>query len=412
MRYLVDLVRECVHGDDLPAVEAAVNRSREELFDELCSAYLRLEPQLPPPKKAGEFVPGWRLDVSDLTNPYGNDPYFVSRAILYCHRIALRDPLYHYVNPVGGPQHLPSTMKEDLHKVLMYGALEEAGLLFYVNPVAAGAPRTPEGTGLAREQLESYFRDYMAPRGQYITVEDWSADVGDPGIARNAAAVELMYGLAGVRDLLDWQRYYADYLDLYVPEISIYRDTMEWLVRQDGYGVLGSVTKNPNNAALSALWSLPTPNPEAYGRLTVGDLLTIRDDSVFANWRSSLDKTVQAYAVEANVGDSAKSVEEFVRSINSQYRRVVAASGQLRVFRNMSGEWGSFGMSLLSASAASYATTTAFPGENALAAATGGAAAMLAAYAPKAPHAIRSLLRAPRRKRALDRHFDLFATDR
>jgi hypothetical protein len=40
---------------------------------------------------------------------------------------------------------------------------------------------------------------------------------------------------ARVRDLLSWQRHFSDTVDLYIPEFPIYRDSLEWLLRRDGF---------------------------------------------------------------------------------------------------------------------------------------------------------------------------------
>lgn len=411
MRYLADVVRACVHGDDAAAVDAAAERSFGGLFDDVCSAYSRARLAPPAPKRAGEFVPGWRLDVMNPAFPYGNDRYFVARAILYSHRIALADPLHFYVQPESGPRTPPATMREDLHKILLYGPLERAGLLVYVNPVAAGTPRMPTDPHVPREQLDDYFRDYLAPTGDYLEVEDWSAEVGPAFLARGAAELELMFGLAGVRNLLDWQRHYAEYVDLYVPEIPMYRNTMEWLMRRDGLSVIGAVTKNQDNAALAALWSSPTPSAEAYSRLTVGDLLAIREAPAFDRWRAALTHAVQALAVEQAAEGSAAGGVDFFRVLDEQHRRMTVDVSRLSVFRRFSGTWGTFGLSVATASAATMGAVDLFPGQSGLAAAAGTAAAMAAGYAQKAPRSVRAALRGPRVGRALDAHFSLFATD-
>lgn len=415
MRYLVDLVRRCVQGDDYRAVDDAINRlGHESLFDEFCDGYEHLKLRVPV-KRPGEFVPGWNHNVVDLGRPYGEDPRFVARAILYSHRVALANRLQLYVHArkrSGGSSLPPATLREEFHKALFYGPLEKAGLLFYVDPWAAGPPRDIEDPGLPREALDDYFRTYMAPRNIYIEVEDWSADTGRAFVARLAAEEELMYGLSGVKDLLKWQQSLNDHVDLYIPEDPRYRDSFEWMLRRDGYNVMGSTARQPDCGALSALWSLPTPSAEAYSKLTVRDVLLIREDATFDRWRSTLQKAVRALAVEATTSDVASAVPEFLEVLTSGQQEVLAAVGGMRSFKVGGQALGSFGVSLASAAVATAGATAAFPGENALAATAGGVAGTVASFAPKIAHGVRVAVRGPRTRRALQAHFSLFATDR
>jgi hypothetical protein len=59
---------------------------------------------------------------------------------------------------------------------------------------------------------------------------------------------------------------------------------------------------------------------------------------------------------------------------------------------------------------ATLIVTELFPGENALAAATGGAVATVAALTPEVPSVAKSLLQGGRRKAAVEAHFQLFST--
>jgi hypothetical protein len=128
MRYLVDLVEKVIGGNDREAVDAKMNASPESLFADICTGYSEWTAGTPQLKHAGEFVPGWRLDVHEVGRPYGRDPHFVTRAILYSHRLALADPLHFYTHPLSGPPGLlPSTLREDLHKILFYGPWSEQG---------------------------------------------------------------------------------------------------------------------------------------------------------------------------------------------------------------------------------------------------------------------------------------------
>lgn len=428
MRTLVELVEKCIGSRDPGALSAAVGDSGEDLWDRLRTEYGNLKLRPVPQKKHGEFVPSWRLDIIDLANPYGYDAYFVARAILYSHRVVLFNHLAQWIES----EIPPATLKEDLHKIMWCGALERSKLLYYADPLpspvstVAGAHvstfldlgRVVEpgidvsDPGLTDREYEQYFLDYMAPRGRYIEVEDWDSKTGPAFLARNIAAVELMHGLPAVRALLDWQRHYRHQIDLYVPGHPIYRDVSEWLVRRDGFSVLGSATSTPGQSALSALWSLPTPSAEAYSQLTIRDLLAIREERCFALWRDSLSASVQALAI-ANAGRGGENdvQREFVRTMTSERERLLAELGRIRPFRAHSGPWGSFGLSLLSASAATFGVTSLFPTESALAATLGGGAAMVGAYAPKAPSLVRDILRSSRAKEAVENHFALFGID-
>src|SRR4051812_7417012 len=92
LRSLFELVCECVGDNTGAAVDAVSNHSRENLYSTIRNRYSELKPRKPPAKKPGEFVPGWLLDIVTMSESgfgAGNDLYFVVRAVLYSHRVAL-----------------------------------------------------------------------------------------------------------------------------------------------------------------------------------------------------------------------------------------------------------------------------------------------------------------------------------
>lgn len=403
MRSLFEFVVDCVEGNTLDAVDAAVNKSTERLFEKIVNRYPEIQLPKEPTKNLGEFVPGWLIDSIEIGgDPYGYDLWFTCRAILYSHRVAHRNPLYYWVHPLTGSPTPPHDIRETLHKILMYGELELTGLLFYADPTI----KAEYDIEVTDADVRAYYDQYLAPQSA-LEVGDWSVDSRDTFLARVAAEQDLVFGLPSVRQAFEWARINSESLDLYVPEIPMYRNAYEWLIRKSGFGVLGSKSHDAY-AAMAPLWSLPTPSAPEFNRLTAEDLLEIRHDNVFSHWRDALQAATAGLAAEDAVGRPDRGVAEFARIIASEKDRVIRKSSNLSVIRRSANETGHFGFSLALGAMTGGGTGAMF-GQDIDAAAAGGAAGILAAAASTFAPAISHAMHTGRRNRAIARHFDLFA---
>jgi hypothetical protein len=409
---MVDLVTSCIDGDDRDAVDAALDRSHEALWEKLCAAYEELRPRRYTPKEIGEFVPGWRMNIIGGGGGwYGLDIPFVIRAILYSHRVALADPLRAYAENPSEWCLPPATLKEDLHKILFYGPFEKAGLLFYVDTIVADNRDTSEEMQLSENEALAYHDEYMSRR-RYFSDKDWEPSPRTAFSARVAAEIELQMAVPMVRTLLDWQRRNAEYFDLYFPQVPMYRDAREWLMRRDGSSVLGTKSDDPETAALDALWSLPTPSPESYSKLTVKDLLDIRMGNAFERWRASLRRAIEAAEVEMKTSrDTDRTFGEFLRAIDAERRQVEKGVRRVRPFRPTFGEWGKFGLSIAIPYAATVGASGLFHDTNLAASAAKDAAGPIASVALEAGQSVRLAFQRRRESQALRNHFALFASD-
>lgn len=409
MKVLAEIVANAVGTSDPSEIDAIVAADGSGVLERLASAYDRWKRPSAPKKRADEFVPGWRLNSTSFDNAWGQDGYFVVRAILYAHRIALVDPLWFHLYPLG-PIRTPSAgfgFKENLAKVLHYAPLERAGLLFYVPP---GVPPEPDNffaTEYSDEELETYFREYLAPRGQYRRVADdeWTSKTGDAFSARLAANLELAAGLYGASTLLDWQRANARSLDLYVPEEPMYRDALEWLIRRDGSGLLTGQGNPHDSQAMRALWALPTPSIEKYQELTIKDLAAIREEDTFSAWRQALTSALKAFVVSKAIGEDAEAVLAFNTELQARRDETVAAARSSRLFNDMAGAAGLFGLGAVVSGGLSLLLNVD-PTAGTLTATASAAVAS----APRGFRVAKSLATGTPRKRAVHEHFQLFGS--
>lgn len=406
MKYLADVVAEAVGTDNPLEVEAIVASSEEAVVGRLVSLHRQWKPKTPPVKRIDEFVPGWRIDPSD--RPSGSDVYFVLRAILYAHRIALKDPLYFHLHPLSGWE--PNGgwgFKESLAKVLFYGPLERLGILFYLPP---GTPPEPEDffqMGHTDEVLEQYFRYYLAPTGHYLRVadEDWGHDTVDTRLARNVAEVQLGAGLYEATTVLEWQRANEKYIDLWVPERRSNRDAIEWMIRQRGAGLLTGKVDSADSQTMRALWDLPVPSEERFGELSLKDLVSIRDEKSFAAWRKALTSALDGYVASRAVYDDAKAVKQFSLELDARRLETIRAARSNRLFTDMVGPAGKFGISAIVSAGVSEALAV-----DPWAGTAVGAAGALAVSTPKVVRVVKSLAGTGGRVKAVEKIFDLFGT--
>lgn len=416
MAFLVDIVADVLGDESFEAVDACCRSDQGvALLDQLADALTKNPLNNPIEKRVGEFVPGWLLDDFDITNLYGNDPYFVYRAILYCHRIGLRNVLHHFVFPEDMPRGGGlAGFREVVHKVLLYGDLEREGLIFYL-PSSPASSTELESVDKDSEELADYFRKYMEPRGHYVHVDDWTASTGMGAAARCIAQVELNFGIAGLEELIRWQARHAASIDLYVPELSIYQSTLAWLIERAGLNMDASIELiQPQSTHLSALLRLPTLNPEAYSRLSLRDLLNLRDDRLFVGWREALGRAAGAGNLSTAGGrDIAEARVGFQRIMLQECQRVVTGLDSIKEFRRMVGNPGSFGISTISTVSGIAAGAVAaglFDG-SAVASAIAAGMSTTAAAIPPALQQLRKLLKVPELRETASRAFDIFATD-
>lgn len=401
---LFEVVAEAIGSGEPEDVPGALASNRDRVLSRLVELYADWNCPIPKSKAVGEFVPSWNLDHHDYSIPMGLGPYFVARAILYSHRVGVVNELaLHMVPNESGLPMGGFGFQEALQRVLLFGHFEETGLLFYLPP--GPSPKHEEVLAIERsdDDLAEFFREYLAPSGRYITVDDWSSSTGDAWLARNAASLHLGLGLASVEAALIWQRSNAAYTDLHIPPIPIYANAMEWMVRRDGTGLLRRNASSADGDGLNALWRLPVPSNEAYAKLTIGDVMSLREDAVFDRWRAVMKSSLEAYSVGGALENDASAVKAFIAELDARRSETLKGIQDLTVYRKMAGAAGVFGVT----AGVSAGVTLAFQQDPLV-----GTLASLAAGAVVAtPPLIRALKRSGRTTQqgeALDAHFELF----
>jgi hypothetical protein len=414
---LVEIVAGVLGDDSFDAVDAAVDSDVVQLLDSLADAVTSAGEKEPIAKSAGEFVPGWLPAVKDPARPYGHDPYFVFRALLYCHRVAVADPLHPYLFnenlPRGAGIH---GLKEALHKILIYNELESNELLFYLPPHAANRMEPPPPLELPRDVLQDYYESYMAPRGIHIPVDDWDCSTGEAFSARFAAELEIMHGIPYILDFSIWQAKYADAVDLYFSDDHYFRDVFDWVAQRSG-GVIsrphGSL--HDDSGKLAALLRMPTLNEPAFNSLPVRDLINLRDHRVFERWREALTNAVRSTMVlETAGGDADRARQEFASVMAAQRNRVLAELGGVTEFSRMVGKPGAFGISAMSKAAtvgASTGTTAVMGGASPQVTTAVGIVSTLASLSPAALSHLRQTLKLKDLRATTNLAFELFASD-
>lgn len=412
MRFLADVAAEAVGDASYTAVTAALaggEQVREQAYERMRAAYDALE-LARPERGPGEFVPSFISTRDDLFDDYGQAPYFVARAVLYGHRVAVANPLRLHRRSLTGHEGPLSGFERDLRVALLLGPFERKGLVIYLDPDVPGRPALTDNDGIevltvptepSGEDLDDFYRTHLAEMGIY------AKDLHDRD-RRYAAELQIAVGWWQVQNLLAWQSHHRDVADLYVPEHL--RAVMEWVLRRRGSTLILGERKQPDHGVLSALCRLPTIAPEALGRLTPEDLIGIREERIFTKWRESL--LAGAQAAEA-AGSDTEAVAAFARTITSSRDRLLKEAGATRPFMTLGTDAKAFGVSMASRLAATAAggavggaATASIAG--ALAGALAGAGATVL---PPLMKAATSAARQGERREALEKHLSLFASD-
>lgn len=425
LELVAEAVREALGTDDPTGVKGAVAGDREGVWLRVRDQYLALARREVPKKKPGEYVPAWFLEQGPMGGSDGAAQYFVARALLYAHRVAVVDSLAYYCDEaiMMSNEHMrdnldlwrdspPHDFDEILTKVLVFAPLEELGLLHYLTPpLHEDRPKNADGWGVlpsvaSDDELELYFKQHLSRRGHYF-VPDWTKE-GDARIARNAAAVELGHTAIDLDRALRFFLRWHDHADLYTSGYPSYRDGIQFLMRLRGQTLFVGAP-NEDSTTLDALWSLPGFSGRALRKLTVQDLLDMRDDQVFRSWRSTLQDATTAYNSRVITSPGERQFSDFLELVRGAEGALLTRARSRRSLERALGDVRDFGISVAMGSATAGAGVLLSSGEMEPALVS-GAVGVIASQLPAIAGIATDAAKGGRRKRAVERHVALFGS--
>lgn len=421
MELVAEAVRDALGTNDPRQVEEAVGEDREGLWRRVKDNYVALKRRQVPLKEPGEYVPAWFLEQKNIGAPDTAAQYFVARSLLYAHRVGVVDYLAYYCDEdlmlSSGvaredlklwQDYAPPDLEDLLVKILTFAPLEELGLLYYLTPplseeTANGASRVLPSVA-SEDQLEAYFKEYMSQRGQYFE-PDWNS-AGDVFTARCAAEVELAHTMVDLQRALRFFGKWHEFADVYTSGYPSYRDGIQFLMRLKGQTLLLGAP-NSDTSTLEALWRLPGLSSRALRKLSVQNLIDMRDEKVFRIWRSTLQDATSAYSARELVSGDDRQFSDFVNVVKGAEGTLLDKARSSRKLEGVFGDVRDFGISVAMGSAGAGAGAMASNGDLGSAIVSGA----LGAVAPQLPAVADVIADATKgwsRVRAVERHIALF----
>lgn len=424
MKFLGEAVREALGTDDPTQVEDILNKDLEATWGRVREQYVSLQRPEVPKKQVGEYVPAWFLERQVAGFRDYDCEYFVARALLYAHRVAVVDTFAYYCDDQivnsneWARRHLetwkripPHQLGKVLSRALAFLPLEQLGLLHYLTPPTHKEPeRTAEGLavwshGASDEDLETYFRDYLMGRDYYFR-PNWQ-DPRDIFLARYAADMEL--GLASheldraLRFFAKWQ----DAADVYTSAYRDIREGIQFLMLLQGQDLFVGAP-NTDSSTLDALWNLPAFSESALRELRLGDVLALRDSSVFSKWRSSLQAATMALSSRGAISSSA-DVTDFLAVITGAEEAVLRKARRSRRLEGFFGDVRDFGISVALGGGGAGAGALV-SGADLEAAIISGGIGVVASKLPALAGVAIDAVNGPKRVRAVKRYLALFGS--
>lgn len=425
MQLIGEAVREALGTDNPTSVKDAVGDDREGTWLRVRDHYLALNRKEVPKKEPGEYVPAWFLEISVNGMPDTAGQYFVARALLYAHRVGMVDHLAYYcdediMNSNDFMRdhldmwrgHPPRDMEDVLAKALLYLPLEKEGLLYYLTPpLHEDLPRNSDGWAVlpevaSDEELELYFKQYMSRWGMYRD-PDWGNEV-DVRLARYAAGVELGHTAIQLGRAVRFFNRWHESADLFTSGHPPYRDGIQFLMRLRGQTLFVG-TPNADTRTLDALWNLPGFSESALRKLTLQNVLDMRDEMVFRRWRATLQAATAAYGARDAISSGEREFSDFLEVVKRAESDLLSSARARRSIENFLGDARDFGISVAIGTGGAGAGALLSDGELEPALVS-GAVGVLASKLPALAAGVTDVAKSGRRVRAARQHMALFGS--
>lgn len=256
--------------------------------------YREVEPDLIPiPIKGPDTLrPAFLVDYSGReVTPYDREFAFIAKSLSYSDQVAVVDEIGSWARAddpgkvlhekaLGGFPDCTNIMWA-LRRIALYGPLEEAGLLFYVDKPDRASQEDVQS--LLNEDSTDELFSLVADRMGYEKRRLNSFH------SRGVIASDLAMWLTQFLTVMSHVDKLNHHVDLYLPEWFAGPQLLDWTYRNTmPPGWLSSETLRTTQV-VNQLITLPAPSAEALQSLSVKELLDIRSSDQLSSWRENFE---------------------------------------------------------------------------------------------------------------------------
>lgn len=257
-----------------------------------------------PAKTSTTFRPAFLLDYhGDSHTPYDREFTFVGRSLGYADQVAVVDDLARW-DKMNDPQKFIdesfwggfpecNDLLWTIRRIGKYAALEEAQLLYYVQP--------PERTGNSKfqpqltEDAVSELTPLVAERLGWV---DW---IENTPLARSQAAQELDFWFNQLAQVLEYTELFHQNIDLYLPDWFAGPQLLDWLYKNSFPPSWIQAEKLRDQQSVTQLLNLPAPSMNIVNHLSANELLRVREADQMIKWRDVFKESLSQLSRETDL---------------------------------------------------------------------------------------------------------------